>query len=613
MSLVPNNVINLCANICMLRVADPACENDLVAKMRVWIWISIFALTCGALAHGIHWERGPFHDDYFLYSWSTKPLSDWMDWVLIEVRPVSKLLMILIFQSSELIMRVLVIFAIAVTAAFAGLLVYRTTRQKLPAIVVSLICLAPFTGAEAVTWTSAIAHFVPAGLFAVLSLNLFLSALRANSSTSRGILGAISVLLLTLAFGAIEPALNFYILFVGLVFYEHFEDRQQFNANLMLLLTASLGLLMLILLIYMSFYVGAEQVTRRGTIEIPSVNRVVSFLQGYHNRAFGSTFGRDIQFISFREGVTTILTNSTAALLALGAISSAVLAIIDWPRPDYRPIINESYFTRWRIVILISASLLTTVAAMLFPSVLMSDEHGSRRLAYLPGISFALFLGFVIAAIRQRWCSQKLTKIILAISLTLVLILTLRTLGYTRMYQLRQELDQQQILALKAAVPPSLIANHSVTFMPISVSEEFVDYRVNSNPRHIMIGGFTSPNSVGAILKSIYTDAVVDVVRPRYGNLRWRIEPSKNEETLSILGYQPDGSRMVSREELIIFRYRKDGLIDIVDNISYKSQSGDTDLSISFPWSTLLNNAVGTPTFSLEISLNNPEFEAVRE
>lgn len=210
-------------------------------KMRCWIWVSIFALTCVSLAHGIHWERGPFHDDYFLYSWSNKPLSDWIDWVLNEVRPVSKLLMIIIFQSSEIVMRVAVIFAIAATAALAGLLVYRTTRQKLPAVVVSLICLAPFTGAEAVTWTSAVAHFVPAGLLAVLSLNIFLSALRTNSAASRGILGAISALLLALAFGAIEPALNFYILFVGLVFYDYFENRQQIIVNLRLLFSITLG------------------------------------------------------------------------------------------------------------------------------------------------------------------------------------------------------------------------------------------------------------------------------------------------------------------------------------------------------------------------------------
>lgn len=582
-------------------------------KMRCWIWVSIFALTCVSLAHGIHWERGPFHDDYFLYSWSNKPLSDWIDWVLNEVRPVSKLLMIIIFQSSEIVMRVAVIFAIAATAALAGLLVYRTTRQKLPAVVVSLICLAPFTGAEAVTWTSAVAHFVPAGLLAVLSLNIFLSALRTNSAASRGILGAISALLLALAFGAIEPALNFYILFVGLVFYDYFENRQQIIVNLRLLFSITLGLSMLVLVLYMSFYVDAEQVTRRGTVEMPSVSRVITFLQGYHNRAFGSGFGRDIQYISFREGLTTLLTNSTAALLALGAISSALLVIFDWPQSECQPVMKESGLPYWRIAILISAALLTTLAAMLLPSVLLSDEHGSRRLAYLPGISFTLFIGFFIAAIRQKYCKQKAAKIILTVSLILVMSLTLRTLGYTRMHQLRQELDQKQIVALKTAVPPSLISSHRVFFLPISISEEFINYRNNSNPRHILIGGFTSPNSVGAILKSIYNDALVDVIRPRYGDLKWRIEPSKTENYLSILGYQPDGSRSVNRKDLIIFRYRKDGLIDVVDNIIYKSESGDKVLSISFPWTTLLKDAVGTPTFTLELSLDNPVYESVRE
>ena len=249
---------------------------------------------------------------------------------------------------------------------------------------------------------------------------------------------------------------------------------------------------------------------------------------------------------------------------------------------------------------------------MLLPSILLSNEHGSPRMAYLPGISFALTLGFSMAVITQWFHNPKFTKAILAASLCLVFALTLRTFGYTKMYQLRQELDQRQILRLKEAIPPALVGNRGVTFLPISISDEFIDYHIKTNPRHILLGAFTSPNSVLPVLQDLYADAV-NVIRPRYGEMRWRIEVEADAKTMSVLGLQSDGVRTVSSDDVIIFRYRKDGVIDVVDRLSYQSETGDTVLSVEFPWATLINDAVGTPTFSLNLSHNQPEYVAVRE
>lgn len=520
--------------------------------------------------------------------------------------------MVVIYQSPEIITRIFAFLLISGTAALAGILIYRTTNQALPATVIGLLFLAPFTGVEAVVWTSALAHFVPAGFFALLSLNTFLSALRSQRPVWRRSLAGLSVVLLTLAFSSIEPALNFYIMFLGLTLYVYSENRQQLTSNLTLLLGSTLALTAFIAILYFVFYVNAEQVSRRGSIDIPSLNRIVDFLHGYHVRAFGSTFGRDIQYVTYREGLNAFLDNPLAIALGILALTSAILAIIDWPKFASQPPDNKSVSSSGRIAILIVFSLATTAATMLLPSVLLSNENGSPRLAYLPGMSFALALGFSMAATSRRFHNSRFARTILVASLSLVLALTLRTSGYTKMYQLRQALDQQQISKLKKAIPPALIGKRSVTFLPISVSDEFIDYHISTNPRHILLGALTSPNSVRTILRDLYTDAV-NVIRPRYGEMRWRLEAAADGKTISAFGLPSDGTRTVNSDALIIFRYRKDGVIDIVDQISYQSEGGDTALTITFPWSTRINDAVGTPTFSLNLPYNQPEYVAVRE
>jgi len=74
------------------------------------------------MAYGLNWNRGSYHDDYFLYSWSFPRLLDLMR---IEVRPVGKLIGAVIFSQQEVVARLFGEAMLVGTSLLSGLLLYR--------------------------------------------------------------------------------------------------------------------------------------------------------------------------------------------------------------------------------------------------------------------------------------------------------------------------------------------------------------------------------------------------------------------------------------------------------------------------------------------------------
>jgi hypothetical protein len=218
----------------------------------------VFGLACTVMAYGVHWKRGPYHDDYFLYTWSFHQL---VNHIRVEVRPIGKLFAAVIFSQPEAVVRLFAAAMLIGTSLLSGLLLYRLFGMRLVAVSVTLLCLVPFTGAEATAWSNAVVHFMPAGFFALLALNMFLSALRAvDRPRRRRLLALLGGVALVLAFGSIEPAANFYILFLGLLLAEMHRHPENARKMLRSLAWATLVIVVLGALIYVTFYIGAGQV-----------------------------------------------------------------------------------------------------------------------------------------------------------------------------------------------------------------------------------------------------------------------------------------------------------------------------------------------------------------
>lgn len=559
-----------------------------------WLWAVLFGVTCSVVAYGIHWQHGPFHDDYFLYSWSFRRL---LGLIHVEVRPVAILFETVVFSSPEVVARLFGEAMLVGTALLSGLLLYRLFEIRLMAVSAVLLCLVPFAGAEATTWTSAVVHYVPAGFFALLALNLFLSSLREAAQSEKGRrLALLSGAVLVLAFCSIEPAANFYILFAGILLVELQSRPEESRYMLRMLALATLVILVSGVVIYLVFYVHANQVSRRGPFEIPSLAHIVGFLMGYLVRGISGTYGQELTRISFMEGWKSLLTESSALLLACGAIAAAVALNLSW-KPEKISTERKSGLSV-RLRIFMAVCLMTTFASMLLPSALLSHEDGSPRLAYLPGISGILLvaccIGWVVL-LRKR----TLQRIMLACVTVTTLVFSVHLLGYTRLYQLRHEYDELQLSALQKAVPPKSIAGMDITFLPYKIYENFFGYPTKTNPDFFLIGGFSSPNSVGTILEQGYPQTTVSVIRPGYGYFKWKISVARDRKLL-LSGYKIDPPREVTPDNLIIFRYCRDGTAELARSIRFVDSKGSVVEIVKLPLAARLHKEYGTQTFTLD-------------
>jgi hypothetical protein len=249
--------------------------------------------------------------------------------------------------------------------------------------------------------------------------------------------------------------------------------------------------------------------------------------------------------------------------------------------------------------ILMIACLLTTIASLLLPSVLLSHEDGSPRLNYLPGISGILFIGCCIAWLMVFLRTKVTQRIILALVTFTALVLSLHLFGYTRIYQLRYMYDRLQLGALHKAVPAESIAGKNITFLPYEVFENFLGYHTNTNPNFFLIGGFSSPNSLESILEQGYPQTSINVIRPGYGNFTWGIALGKNR-TLVLSGYEGDPSQEIVPDNLILFRFRQNATVELAEKIQFTDGGGAVIDVVTLPLATRLHEDYNTRTFVLE-------------
>ncbi len=559
-------------------------------------WTLAFGAACSILAFGIHWQRGPYHDDHFLYSWSFSKL---IAFIGAEVRPLGKLIGAFIFSQPEIHARFFASAMLVGTALLAALFVHRVTQVRLAAVVAGLLCLAPLFGIQATTWTNAVIHYLPAGFLVLLAANLYLSSVRVPDSSFRSmVLAGSSGILLVLAFCCIEPAANFWILFLGLTLVRILQSRDRNPSRLLPLVIATLVMMVALVAIYAVFYVDANQLTRRGEIAFPDMDRVRGFLLHMHDLGLGGTFGRDILSVSYAYGWGTLLSNPVAALVALLALLTGAVLNLSWmAEPAAANSKNERALGAG---IMLIASSLAAIASLLIPAVLLTEEKGSPRLGYLPGLGIILATGFLVAMTVLLWRNKALERVILLTVTVCVLVLSVRALGYTRLYQVRRDYSEMQLQALLRAVPKEAIAGVEVTMLPFQIAEDFIDYPVRIDPKHILMGYFTGPNAIGTVLRGTYPESRLHIVRPGYGRARWVIEKTGNQ-TLSLSGYTVDPTWEVPPEQLIVFRFEESGIVDVAAKIEFRDRAGSVIDEVLLPWGIELNRRYGTEIFTLDI------------
>lgn len=563
-------------------------------------WTLAFGTACSILAFGIHWQRGPYHDDHFLYSWSFAKL---IDFIGAEVRPLGKLIGAFIFSQPEIHARVFAAAMLVGTALLAAYLVYRVTRVRLAATVAGLLCLAPFFGIEATTWTNAVIHFLPAGFLALLAAHLYWSSVRAADYSFRSIVLAVSSgLSLVLAFSCIEPAANFWILFLGLTLVQTLQSRDPNPSRFLPLVIATLVLIVALVAIYAVFYVDANQVTRRGELALPDMDRLRTFLLHMYNLGLGGTFWRDMLNLNYAYGWETLRSNPLAALVALLALVTGVGLNLSWTSEAAAA--NDRIERALGASIMLIASLLAAIASLLIPAVLLTGEDGSPRLGYLPGLGMNLAIGFFVAITVLLGRKKAIDHSILLTVTICALASSMAALGYTRLYQVRRDYSEMQLQALLRAVPKEAVAGAEVTMLPVQIAEDFIDHPVRIDPKYILMGYFTSPNAIGTVLRGAYPDSDLHVVRPAYGPARWVFEKTGNQ-TLSVSGYPVDPPWEVPPERLIVFRFAKSGTVEVAAKIEFRDKGGSVSDEVLLPWGIELNRRYGTETFTLDIKPGN--------
>ena len=169
--------------------------------------------------YGLNWRHGHFLDDAWYDALSRRELLEVIG--IQRTRPLGNLLVGVTYMIGEPAGRLLSAVILGAVAALAGLLVWRTCRSRIGAVVAALLVVYPALDFEsALFWYAAVLY--PAGAaFGLAAGHCFLSALRAPDRRSAVINGVASAALFAGGLACTEVAINFLVLVPGLYLVEH--------------------------------------------------------------------------------------------------------------------------------------------------------------------------------------------------------------------------------------------------------------------------------------------------------------------------------------------------------------------------------------------------------
>ncbi|HRF48138.1 MAG TPA: hypothetical protein PLC98_10975 [Anaerolineales bacterium] len=468
---------------------------------------SVFGLLSlaifGWLAFGLVWQRGLYMDDYVWYEdvLSQAPGELAVLDVLPANSPARALVPVTIgtaFQvlvRSEFAFRAIAGLWVLGNGALAGWLALRVTARPVVAAFTGALFGLPFVAAEAVLWTGAFPYVVATSL-AFATLHAIWTTLTCNRRWAMWAMVSAALSGFTLLFfEAFVSIAGFAILLIPLAASHPQNNRRK--PIVLKALTVSALCSSTILGFFALYYVGSPVLEGRGgLVTDPSqlVTRIVGWFQRFDWLVLSPGFGRLVFTEALSLGISTVATNTIAAILGTIAL---ILAVAWWgqaieshaPAPESRP----------RLLWMVVVGITWFAVGMSIPGVLAAGQILESRLLYFPYAGLSLAIAAAIDLVVQI-APRHFKTAVGVVSILWIAGSALILVGFARGFVLRYSLDQAQ-LARVAPLLASANLPHEIVVIPATTTEEIP--AMGSRLSSIFVGVFETSWSAASAMRLV--------------------------------------------------------------------------------------------------------------
>jgi len=476
-----------------------------------WMTVLVTSILAVILGFGLNGgTHGLYSDDYAMKAWALDLETGHWKLQLTPMQRAFRSLHSLIspnfvnaIPDHELVVRLLWLLVHCVNAALIGGLAWRLVRTRLAFIVATWLYLVPLIANEAVLWHTANTAYLPSMLVTLMGVHAYLFAARewhpALLLTALISLG-VSPLFCEALVG-VAALIPFVVMTV--------EASNRTKGNPVVVLARALTFSAVVYAGYGLYWQlvlrHAPNVAARGgfTLDpwyvfghrIPEVLRGVLWLL--------TSWGLSGPLAeAFRLGLGEWLSSVGGGLLLGLLAASLVFSVAAYSPSDERRFAHDGRRTSATFLIGLAWAMLT-----LLPLVLVKSQIVEVRTLYAPwagiAIAAAALLQKVVDCIprHEKWVS----RLVLALSGLIMGVSSLAMAGVVRAYQLRWDLDQRQVHALRSAIP-SLPRMSPIWVLPVALDERCVSHSMGQFTLldRYLFGVFETPWSAAAALRMEY-------------------------------------------------------------------------------------------------------------
>jgi len=219
----------------------------------------------------------------------------------------------------------------------------------------------------------------------------------------------------------------------------------------------------------------------------------------------------------------------------------------------------------------------------LVPIMLLKSQIVEIRTLYVPmaglALSLAALFGWVIASL-GRWRKVAIRAALL-ITGAGIFVSSLAMAGLVRTYQLRWDLDQKQLSALRSAIP-NLPKSNPLWLLPVALDERSVSLHVGREALldQYLFGVFETSWSARDAIRLEYGEQDVHVVTAnRWDRLRFTSVQHLEDGRVSAVTVQ---EKTIPVDHLLTFTYRQ-GRVIVLNPLVLESPDGSSSTSVHLP------------------------------
>lgn len=485
-------------------------EADRYRSRALFAFLTISSIVLSIIVYFSSFPRGLYMDDYANLTSVINPVTS--KYIPLFDVPVSSFparyfglittyILTALASENEWLTRLLMCFGVVLLALVSAALTYRITRSKLSGLITGALLIVPAIGYEATLWIGASAY-----IFGIISGVFFLHAVwGAVSSEEMRVKNHLAVFfsyIVALLYG--EWLIS--VLFIAYLFpfLASFQKHERIYASKDYLFRTLfiIGLTLVpSVILYITSYRNGLAKARGGLALSPDqvLVRATQFIEGIYRLFLSPDWGGVLQKEVIYLGLDTLKTNFVTGSSIFLIFSVLFLITL------FSGITNNYEKPPYGISIFILSFVLWSVIALLIPAILVNGQIIEYRMFYLPFVAISIAIGMLSALFSspKKRKNIRFRQLSLVVVFFIVIYNILGTLGYSRTFELRHQLDEAQIMSISKHVPGISLTQKPPVFFVIRDREKHpVDYAPKLS--FLLFGVFETPWSAKSSLEKEY-------------------------------------------------------------------------------------------------------------